>query len=147
VTSRAALVTVVACLALAVPVASAAGGVPLLGSSIFYSPHSKGFGTPHPRAISNGGDPSGIVSSITWKSWGGALAIGDGMSSIFRPNGGFYPRLVRIELRAQHPGRCHPGGAVVYRQLVIREPKKPGGPLGSWFLWSGARSLCSQLPA
>jgi hypothetical protein len=146
VTSRAALCAAVLCLVLAVPVASAASAVPLLGSSMFYSPHSKGFGTPHPRMISNGGDPSGIVSSITWKSWGGALAIGYGMGSVFRPNGGYYPNLLRVELRAQHPGRCHPGGVIVYRQLAIRQPKKPGGPFGPWFLWSNAKSLCAQVP-
>jgi hypothetical protein len=147
VTSRSALAAVVLLLALVLPPASLAGPVPLLGSSIFYAPHSKGFGTPHPTGISNGGDPSGIVTSITWKSWGGALAIGDGMSYIFRPNGGYYARPVRIELRAQHLGSCHAGGALVYRQLAIREPKKQGGPLGSWFLWSGAKSLCARLPA
>jgi hypothetical protein len=118
--------------------------LPLLGSSVFYAPHAKGFGTAHPSTISNGGDPSGIVTRITWKGWGGQTAIGYGLSSIFKPNGGYYPRLVRIELRAQHLVRCD--GQLVYRQLSVRLPAKPGGPLGKWFLWSGAKSLCAKSP-
>jgi hypothetical protein len=126
---------------------SAAAGVqaaPLLGSRVFYAPGARGFGTAHPAAISNGGDPSGIVTHITWSSWGGATAIGRGSSFIFRPNGGYYPRSVGIELRAQDIGRC--AGAVTYRQLEARVPKKPGGRLGAWFLWSGAKSLCVSRP-
>jgi hypothetical protein len=117
---------------------------PLLGSHVFYAPQARGFGSAHPAAISNGGDPSGIVMKIRWSDWGAATAIGHGSSSIYRPNGGYYPGLVGIELRAQHLGTC--GGKLVYRQLEIRVPKKPGGPLGSWILWSGAKSLCAATP-
>jgi hypothetical protein len=118
--------------------------LPLLGSSAFYAPHAKGFGTAHPSTISNGGDASGVVTEIVWKDWGGETAIGYGLNSIFKPNGGYYPRPVRIELRARHLGRC--AGHLVYRQLRVRLPAKPGGPLGKWFLWSGAKSLCAKSP-
>jgi hypothetical protein len=118
--------------------------LPLLGSRVFYAPHAKGFGTAHPSTISNGGDPSGIVTKIVWKGWGGQTAIGYGLNSIFKPNGGYYSRQVRIELRAQHLGRC--AGQLVYRQLDVRLPARPGGPLGKWFLWSGAKNLCAKSP-
>lgn len=118
--------------------------LPPLGSRVFYAPHAKGFGTAHPSTISNGGDPSGVVTKIAWKAWGGQTAIGYGLNSIFKPNGGYYPRPVRIELRAQHLGRC--AGQLVYRQLDVRLPAKPGGPLGKWFLWSGAKNLCAKSP-
>jgi len=118
--------------------------LPLLGSSVFYAPQAKGFGTAHPSTISNGGDPSGIVTRIRWKGWGSPTAIGYGLNSIFKPNGGYYPRLVRIELRAQQLVRCE--GKLVYRQLSVRLPARPGGPLGKWFLWSGAKSLCAKSP-
>ena len=131
-------------------VGSAAGAIaqvttlPLLGSSVFYAPQAKGFGTAHPSTISNGGDPSGIVTRIRWTGWGRPTAIGYGLNSIFKPNGGYYPRLVRIELRAQQLVRCD--GKLVYRQLSVRLPTRPGGPLGKWFLWSGAKSLCAKSP-
>ena len=145
---RAAAIAVLLATALALPaVASAAAhaqAAPLLGSHVFYAPQAKGFGRAHPAGISNGGDPSGIVTGIRWRSWGGPTAIGHGSSSIFKPNGGYFPRPVGIELRAQDLGRC--GGKLVYRQLEIRVPKKPGGPLGTWFLWSGAKSLCVSAP-
>jgi hypothetical protein len=141
---------IVASLAGTLLLASGTGAVaraqaaPLLGSHVFYAPQARGFGSAHPAAISNGGDPSGIVTKIRWSDWGGATAIGHGSSSIYKPNGGYYPRLVGIELRAQHLGTC--SGKLVYRQLEIRVPKKPGGPLGSWILWSGAKSLCAATP-
>lgn len=118
--------------------------LPLLGSSSFYAPHAKGFGTAHPSTISNGGDASGVVTNIVWQDWGGETATGNGLNSIFKPNGGYFPHPVRIDLRAQHLGRC--AGQLVYRQLRVRLPRKPGGPLGKWFLWSGAKSLCAKSP-
>jgi hypothetical protein len=36
-----------------------------LGSSKFYAPISRGFGTVKPKEIFNGGDPSGLVTNIT----------------------------------------------------------------------------------
>lgn len=37
-----------------------------------------GFGQVEPRTIYLGGDESGLVCRIRWKSWGGAKAIGSG---------------------------------------------------------------------
>ncbi|HTD49666.1 MAG TPA: hypothetical protein VK771_03645, partial [Acidimicrobiia bacterium] len=40
----------------------------------------KGFGQVRPSEIDNGGDPTGLVTQIVWKSWGGAQATGTGRS-------------------------------------------------------------------
>ena len=114
----------------------------VLGSASFAAPSGSGWGTARPRTISNGGDPSGVVQDIRWSGWGGRTAFATGESSIFKPNGGYYPRLVTIELHAVALGRCRPDGPLAYRRLYVREPSHPGGPLGRWLSWSGAKSLC-----
>ena len=45
-----------------------------------------GFGQVRPKEIFNGGDPSGMVSHITWKSWGGPQAIGTGTALYVGPH-------------------------------------------------------------
>jgi hypothetical protein len=117
-----------------------------LGSSRFYAPASKGFGTMRPAEIFNGGDPSGLVTGIHWSSWGGSTAVGAGLNAIFKPQGGYYRQLVRIDLTARDRGMCPGSTHLAYRQLWVREPKRPGGPLGSPFLWSGAHDLCASSP-
>ena len=94
-----------------------------------------GWGTPHPSEIFNGGDPSGLVTHIHWSGWGGASASGHGLNAIFRPNGGYYDKLVTIDLRAYDKGRCTSHGPLAYRRLSVREPSRPGGPVGPWQAW------------
>lgn len=93
-----------------------------------------------PAQIFNGGDPSGSVSDIHWRSWGGPTAIGWGRNPIFKPGGGYYAHPVAIKLRAGPLGHC--GKRRAYTRLSFRVPKRPGGPLGPWQLWSGAGSIC-----
>jgi hypothetical protein len=133
--------------ALAIPVAAnaeaqpmGAGPAPVLGSKQFSEPYGAGFGHPEPEVIFNGGDPSGEVSEIHWRSWGGPIAIGYGRNPIFRPAGGYYRKLGRVELRANELGRC--AGKPAYTRLEIRAPKRPGAKLGQWVLWSGAKTIC-----
>src|ERR1700754_4959985 len=111
--------------------------VPLLGSKQFAEPFGAGFGHPEPEVIFNGGDPSGEVSEIHWRSWGGPIAIGlqghptfraHGRTPIFRPKGGYYRKLGRVELRANKLGKC--AGKPAYTLLEIRAPKRPGAKLG-----------------
>jgi hypothetical protein len=130
-------------LALSGPAVGATSSPPriVLGAKAF-APMGQGFGTVRPREIFNGGDPSGLVQNITWRHWGSAVAIGWGKTSIFKPHGGYYPQLVRAELRASKLGRCRAHGPRAYTRLEAREPSRPGGPLGKWFLWSGQRSIC-----
>lgn len=108
-----------------------------------FAPHGSGWGTAEPRDLFNGGDASGSVSEIDWKSWGGPTAIGFGKNPIFKPSGGYYGRLATIELRAEDVGRCQ--GRRTYRRLSIRIPSHPGGKLGPWQLWAGATSLCGSV--
>jgi hypothetical protein len=135
----------VATAAVAAPALAAGGGgsmgpVPVLGSKQFSEPYGAGFGHPEPEVIFNGGDPSGEVSEIHWRSWGGQVAIGYGRNPIFRPEGGYYRKLGRVELRANELGKC--AGKPAYTRLELRVPKRPGAKLGQWVLWSGAKTIC-----
>lgn len=145
------LLILVALAALVAPVAALAaeeeaaapepsGPVPVLGSKAFAKPYGAGFGHPEPEAIFNGGDPSGEVSKIHWTNWGDPTAIGYGLNAIFKPQGGYYRKRARVELRATDLGKC--GKQVAYTKLEVRIPKHPGGKLGKWFSWSGAKTLC-----
>jgi hypothetical protein len=111
-----------------------------LGSAVFAKPYGEGWGTSRPTKLYNGGDSNGLVKEIQWTSWGGRTAIGYGLGWIFKPGGGYYSRPVLVELRAQVLGHC--GSQPAYTQLASRAPSKPEAPLGSWYLWSEAKSLC-----
>jgi hypothetical protein len=117
----------------------AADGV-VLGGAVYGGDHGEGWGTAHPKTIYNGGDPSGLISDVHWASWGGAVALGHGLNSIFKPHGGYYGHQVAIQLKAKRIGRCE--GHSAYLKLFIREPRKPGGPFGPWLSWSGQRTIC-----
>ena len=122
---------------------AAAGDAPVvLGSRAFAAPHGEGWGAARPARIFNGGDPSGLVTHIRWSSWGAASATGYGETFIFKPRGGYYDEPARIELRAHGLGSCSPSGPPAYTELSVRVPAHPGGPLGPWMSWSGARSIC-----
>lgn len=51
---------------------------PTLG--IVWGPYQSGYGTVAPTVISNGGDPTGVVTGVHWTSWGGDTARGTGTS-------------------------------------------------------------------
>jgi hypothetical protein len=57
--------------------------VPVLGQS---RDAAEGYGSARPAAISNGGDPTGIVTDVSWQSWGGPEAVGTGMGYYDPPN-------------------------------------------------------------
>ena len=113
------------------------GRVPVLGARSFMAPYGEGWGTAHPRRIDNGGVPSGIVSRIRWRHWGADRAFGRGLTSIYRPRGGYYKRPGRIVLRAQRLARCRSGGRPAYTRLRYRIVRRPGGPIvGPWRSWA-----------
>jgi hypothetical protein len=112
----------------------------VLGSKRLVSPDGDGFGTAHPADIYNGGDPSGHVTHIRWTDWGPTVATGVGLNAILQPQGGYYPGLVTIQLRAYDIGRCTAHGPLAYRKLSAREPSRPGGPLGPWSAWGGGHT-------
>jgi hypothetical protein len=123
------------------PASVAIAAEPVLGSPEYVA-NGEGFGAPAPGLISNGGVPSGVVTSVTWSGWGGAVARGTGRFAIYRPQGGYYPR-VRGQLRAQDLGTCPGRPERAYTTLLFRVPPWPGGPLGPWLKWSGSRTTCS----
>jgi len=59
--------------------------VPVLGRPAGAFAHGTGFGLVKPAKIFNGGDPTGILTHITWKSWGGADAVGIGKTDYVGP--------------------------------------------------------------
>jgi hypothetical protein len=58
--------------------------IPVLGMP--WGPYQEGYGQVRPATISNGGDPTGIVSNVTWHSWGGPQAVGTGTSDYVGAN-------------------------------------------------------------
>jgi hypothetical protein len=63
---------------------TAPAAVPVLGQP--WASSQQGYGQSRPTEISNGGDPTGIVTGITWQSWGGPKATGTGTGSYDPPN-------------------------------------------------------------
>jgi hypothetical protein len=72
--------------AAAQPAATPAGAVPVLGQLAGVFAQGQGFGQAQPAKIFNGGDPTGLVTNITWQSWGGRKAIGSGTAEYVGPN-------------------------------------------------------------
>lgn len=66
--------------------ASSGRAEPTLGALAGTFSHGVGFGQVKPKEVFNGGDPTGLVTSITWHSWGGAQAVGTGRSDYVGPN-------------------------------------------------------------
>jgi hypothetical protein len=116
------------------------GRGPVLGQRGLGVPTATGWGTYEPKEFFNGGDPSGHVAGITWNHWGSRAATGRGRGVIFKPDGGYYPGTVQVDLRAFDLGHCTHHGPLAYERLNARYPSRPGGKLGKWTPWSG--SLC-----
>jgi hypothetical protein len=81
--TAATLTTAAASVLVAAPAANA-DGQPTLG--VVWAPYQDGYGTARPSRVPNGGDPTGIIASITWSSWGGAQATGTGVGFWHAPN-------------------------------------------------------------
>jgi hypothetical protein len=65
--------------------ASPSAAVPTLGQPAGVFAHGQGFGQIKPAEIFNGGDPTGLVTHVVWKSWGGAQAVATGISDYVGP--------------------------------------------------------------
>jgi hypothetical protein len=125
--------------------ASAGSSRVVLGNKKF-AVNGDGFGGYRPSDIFNGGDPSGHAFDIVWLRWGSAAATGFGKNPIFKPGGGYFSQPARIELRASDLGHCPGSSQLAYRRLKARVPTRPGGRLGPWFSWAGAKTICSLNP-
>jgi hypothetical protein len=60
------------------PPPSAPAATPVLGQVAGDFAHGTGFGQVRPPEVFNGGDPTGLVTKISWSSWGGITASGSG---------------------------------------------------------------------
>jgi hypothetical protein len=107
-------------------------------------PSGIGWGTVHPRLIFNGGDPNGRAWNLRWSGWGTNVARAQGLTWIFRPQGGYYSKSGLIQLRAYGIGRCTANGKRAYTHLRARESVRPGGQFGSWFAWNGLATICHR---
>jgi len=70
-------------------VTSSAGpsaAIPTLGQPAGVFAHGQGFGQVKPAKIFNGGDPTGLVTQVVWRSWGGAQAMATGISDYVGPH-------------------------------------------------------------
>jgi hypothetical protein len=84
--SPAATASTVATPAPPTPSATPTGPAPLLGQLAGVFAQGQGFGQVEPSKIFNGGDPTGLVTHITWQSWGSRRAIGSGTAEYVGPN-------------------------------------------------------------
>jgi hypothetical protein len=99
------LVLLTACLLGVVAAATAAPTTILAGP---WASGQQGYGHSRPTTIFNGGDPTGLVVGIHWKTWGNVRAIGTGTASYVGPHQSVAEgtrqraRIVLFNL-----GRCH----------------------------------------
>lgn len=93
-----------------------AGPLPTLGVSTAWGASAIGFGQVKPAEISLGGDPTGMLTGITWQSWGGNTATGSGTGTYVGPNQsvaqGTQEKAIVV---ASDPGTC--GGKPAYQQV------------------------------
>jgi hypothetical protein len=94
--------------------------IPVLGAA--WAPYQKGFGTSRPKDVFNGGDPTGVLSGITWTSWGGPTATGSGTAAYEGPNQSVAEsRFEPAMAEAFDLGMCK--GKLAYRRLVWWFPR------------------------
>jgi hypothetical protein len=91
-----------------------------------------GFGAVRPPEISLGGDPTGILTGITWQSWGGAQATGTGTSTYVAPGQTVAQGTQEsATVVASSLGTCKGGPA--YQQVVWYFPEQGQTPADNGF--------------
>ncbi len=94
-----------------------------LGVASAFGPSAVGFGQVRPAQISLGGDPTGILTGITWLSWGGNQATGTGTSTYVGPNQTVAQGTVETAtVVASDLGSC--GGKSAYQQVKWYFPEQ-----------------------
>lgn len=94
----------------------AAGTAPTLGVATAWGASAVGFGQVKPAEISLEGDPTGMLTGITWQSWGGGTATGTGTSTYVGPNQSAAQGVQeRATVVASDLGTC--GGGAAYQQV------------------------------
>jgi hypothetical protein len=96
--------------------------VPVLGQS---RGATEGYGSARPATISNGGDPTGIVTDLSWQSWGGPQAVGTGTGYYDPPNAPVSQAIQeRATVVAFDLGTC--GGLYMYQAIEWYFPASGG---------------------
>ena len=118
--------------------AVAASSTPTLGSHL--GGKTKGFGQVQPRTVFLGGDPTGLVAQLIWKSWGKPVTVGTG-TGYYPPPGKPVAAAVRvtITLTASSLGACK--GHQAYKRLSFTFLYKGKAIKGS--VWG----MCGHLTA
>jgi hypothetical protein len=88
----------------------------VLGEASHFGPSAKGFGTAQPTTIFLGGDPTGLVTAITWSSWGGSTADGTGTAVNAAHSTVASAPQEQATVVASDPQTC--SGVLMYTQLV-----------------------------
>ncbi len=99
--------------------------LPPLTVGLPWGPYQSGYGETRPSVVFNGGDPTGLVTGITWDSWGGDVATGSGYSD-FVPDGYAVAEghQAKVRIYAWDPGPCADQQA--YRLVDWYFPDEPG---------------------
>lgn len=96
---------------------------PTLGVASAWGASATGFGQVKPAQISLGGDPTGMLTGITWQSWGGDTATGSGTSTYLGPDQPAAQGMQEIAtVVASDLGTC--GGAPAYQQVKWYFPEQ-----------------------
>jgi hypothetical protein len=83
----------------------------------------QGFGQVKPAKIFNGGDPTGLVTQITWQSWGGGQATGSGTAEYVGPNQSVATGTQETAtVVAFNLGHCH--GTLMYKAVEWYFPQQ-----------------------
>ena len=98
------------------PATQASAAAPVLGRLAGVFANGEGFGQVKPSKIFNGGDPTGLVTHLAWTSWGGARAVGTGMSDFVGQGQTVASGTQKpVTVVAFHRGRCH--GTLMYQAV------------------------------
>ena len=90
--------------------------LPVLGRLAGVFAHGTGFGQVRPAKIFNGGDPTGLLTRVVWKSWGGHDAVGTGKTDYVGPGKSVAAGTEeRATVRAFRLGTCD--GKLMYRAV------------------------------
>ncbi len=94
-----------------------------------WGPSALGFGQVKPAEISLGGDPTGILTGITWLSWSGDTATGSGTGTYVGPGQSAAQGVQETaNVVASDLGTC--GGAEAYQEVKWYFPEQ-GETLGN----------------
>jgi hypothetical protein len=103
--------------------------IPTLGLTSAWGASAVGFGQVRPAEISLGGDPTGVLTGITWQSWGGDTATGTGTGTYVGPNRSTAQGMQETAtVVASDLGSC--GGGPAYQQVKWYFPSQ-GETLGT----------------